>query len=344
MADTTNPLSAAGSAMTSQQSSMPQTSTESSLSNWAGPYVTEMLGKGQALANAPYQAYTGQLTAGPSALQSQAFQGLAGLTVPTDVTQAAGKAGQIGQQMQGLNYGPAQFTAGTFDTQAAQQYMNPYLQMSLNPQLEEARRQADIQRVQQAGRLTKAGAYGGSRQAIMESELARNLGQNLAGITGQGYNNAYQQAMSQFNADQARQQQAQQQTEQSRQFGAGYGLQGLQAALGATQAQAGLGQQAQQAGLANIAAQLGAGAQQRGITSEGLAADKAQFEQERDFPYKQVQYQQSLLQGLPLATQSYGYAQPSTLTQILNSAGGVRSLYDALFGSGAQTTKSAGTT
>ena len=39
--------------------------TESSLSNWAGPYVTEMLGRGQAIASNPYKAYTGPLTACP---------------------------------------------------------------------------------------------------------------------------------------------------------------------------------------------------------------------------------------------------------------------------------------
>ena len=54
----------------------------SSLSPWAGPYVTDMLGKGKALAEEPYQAYTGELVAGPSQLQSNAFQGLAGLAVP----------------------------------------------------------------------------------------------------------------------------------------------------------------------------------------------------------------------------------------------------------------------
>jgi hypothetical protein len=56
---------------------------ESSLSSWAGPYVTEMLGRGQALAGMPYQAYMGPLTAGQSTLQDTAFQGLAGLNIPT---------------------------------------------------------------------------------------------------------------------------------------------------------------------------------------------------------------------------------------------------------------------
>ena len=59
------------------------TAEESSLSSWAGPYVTEMLGRGQALAGLPYQAYMGPLTAGESGLQQQAFQGLGALQTPT---------------------------------------------------------------------------------------------------------------------------------------------------------------------------------------------------------------------------------------------------------------------
>ena len=256
-----------------------QTGTESSLSAWAGPYVTEMLGRGWAMADQPYQAYTGPLTAGESAAQSAAFQGVAGLAVPTS---------QMGA------YVPQQFTA-----QAAQQYMNPYLQAALDPQIAEARRQAEIQRVQDAGRLTQAGAYGGSRQAIMESELNRNLLQNLAGITGTGYAQAYNQAMQQFNTEQDREAAAQ--------------------------------TAANTYGLAALTKQAELGALQRGIESEGIAADRAQFEEERDFPYKQVQYMQSLLQGLPIAAQSYSYTQPSQLSSVLSGAGGIMELYDLLF-------------
>ena len=264
-----------------------QTGTESSLSNWAGDYVTNMLGKGQALSETPYQAYTGPLTAGASGLQNQAFQGVAGLTLPTNM---------------------GGFTPQSFTSQGtAQTYMNPYLQASLDPQLNEARRQAEISRVADAGRLTKAGAYGGSRQAIMESELNRNLMSKQADITGQGYNTAYDKAMQQFNAEQGLGLQAQNLTNQ-------YGLNALtkQAELGGVQ---------------------------RGIEGEGIAADYGQFKEERDYPYKQVQYQQSLLQGMPLAAQSYSYQEPSTLSTILGSAGGIKSLYDALFNPAATTPK-----
>jgi len=253
-----------------------QTGTESSLSNWAGDYVTDMLGKGQALANQPYQAYTGPLSAGQSTAQQAAFQGVGNLSVPTEQMGAAG-------------FQPQKFTA-----QAAQDYMNPYLQAALDPQIEEARRQAQITRLGDANRLTQAGAYGGSRQAIMESELNRSLGQNLANITGQGYQTAYDKAMQQFNTEQSAAQQAQNLTNQ-------YGLQALQ-------------------NQANL------GAQERAIQAEGIAADIAQFEEERDFPYKQTQYQQSLLQGLPLAAQSYSYAKPSQLSELLGGSGGLMGL------------------
>lgn len=257
-----------------------QTGTESSLSNWAGDYVTNMLGKGQALSETPYQAYTGPLTAGASGLQSQAFQGVAGLALPTNM---------------------GAFTPQSFTSQGtAQQYMNPYIQASLDPQLNEARRQAEISRMGDAARLSKAGAYGGSRQAIMESELNRNLMGKQADITGIGYNTAYDKAAQQFNIEQGR---------------------GMEAQTAANQY-----------GLSALTKQAELGGVQRGIEGEGIAADYGQFKEERDYPFKQVQYQQSLLQGMPLAAQSYSYQEPSTLSTILGSAGGIKSLYDTLFG------------
>jgi hypothetical protein len=180
-------------------------STTESLSGWAAPYVTGMLAKGEALANQPYQAYGGPLTAGQSGLQTQAFQGLAGINVPT-------------AQMGGFT--PTSFTSGT----TAQDYMSPFMNAALEPQIAEAQRQAEIQRVQNASRLGKAGAFGGSRQAIMESEGQRNLLRNLADIYGTGMQTAYTQGMGQFNTEQDRAQQAQDLTNR-------YGL----SALGAQQ-------------------------------------------------------------------------------------------------------------
>lgn len=296
--------------------------TEQTLSNWASPYVNDFLSKGQALANTPYQAYTGPLTAGQSGLQQQAFQGLANLTVPTTVGAAAQGAGQIAGQMQGMAYNPAQFQTDTWNTGFAQQYMNPYLQVSLNPQLDEARRQADISRMNDAARLTKAGAYGGSRQAVMESEGRRNLMDIQGQITGRGYDTAYGQALNQFNADEGRQLDAQRGTEASRQFEANYGLSALDKALGAysTQSQLGLAGLGAQRNV--LADQLAAGNVQRDIQQQGITADMKQFEQERAYPYEMLQYQKDLLSGLPITTsRSYTASGTDPLAAILTGAG-----------------------
>lgn len=289
---------------------------ESALTSYAGPYVTEMLGRGQALATQdPYTAYGGPLTAGPSALQQQAFGGLGSLGIPA--ASAAGSftgaayqpltpqqvaAGETPQPYAGMT--PLQFAeagglgadADPVAIQAAQQmrsqspvqqYMNPYLQAALEPQYEQARRQTEIARQGLQSRYGKAGAYGGTRQAVEEAELERGLLDRLAGITGTGYQQAYDRAADLFSGERR------------------YGLDAL-------------------------AAQRQAGAEQRAIEQQGIAADLAQFEQERDYPYKQLQFMQSLLQGLPLETQSYSYYQPSGIQNLAGGLGQAKSILQIL--------------
>lgn len=53
--------------------------SQSTLSPNFANYIYDMLARGQAAASQPFQEYTGQRFAGPSVLQQQAFQGLAGL-------------------------------------------------------------------------------------------------------------------------------------------------------------------------------------------------------------------------------------------------------------------------
>ena len=281
-----------------------QTGTESALSTYVGPYVTEMLGRGQAVAAQPYEAYMGPLTAGTSALQDTAFTGLAGLALPTDAA-GASTMGAFTPGTFAASGAPAMTTEGA-DAPAATgvvgEFMNPYLQAVLNPQLEEARRQAEISRQAEAGRFTRAGAFGGSRQALADLERDDRLQRNLADITGKGYASAFESGRRQFNVEQDRERAAQ--------------------------------DAANRYGLDLLGAQLGAGRIQRDVEREGVAADKAQFEEERDFPYRQATYMQSLLGGaLPLATQSYSYAQPSTLSNIL-SGGGLPDILAAIFGMG----------
>jgi hypothetical protein len=270
-----------------------------------------MLGRGQAVASQPYQAYTGPLTAGPSDLQNQAFSGLAGLA--NDPTAFANQFNAPGA------YTPGQFGAGTFDNAAAQQYMNPYLMSALNPQLDEARRQSEITRLGDATRLTQAGAFGGSRQAIMESELNRNLMNKQSDITGAGYRDAFDKAMAQFNAEQNRGMDVQRETEKSRQFGADYGMKSAE-----NTARYGLDAEREQVDF--LRDLLAGGATQRGIEQQGVDADKAQYDEERLYPYKNVTFMQSLLEGLPIENRTTEYQQPSTLSEVGSTIGMISEL------------------
>jgi len=252
------------------------TSSSSSLSNWAGPTVTKMIGQAEALANKPYEAYTGPLAAGTSPLQTQAFNTAS--SMPT-------------------SYGATQFNSGLGPVGSVQSYMNPYMQGAVDVQNTEARRQADISRTADASRLTKAGAYGGGRQAVMESlgneALARLQNQNQLTGLNTAYDKAVQERLNTANLGMT----AQQNTEASKQFGAGYGL----SALGA---------------------QLGAGDKQRAIEQQGIDASRAQFEEERASPYKNLQFLQTMFSGMPVAT--------STTTANSSSAGRLEDLLATL--------------
>ena len=261
-----------------------QRGEDSPLATYAGPYVTEMLGRGMALASSPYLAYMGPLSAGASPLQAQAFSGLGSLGIPTAT---------MGGSFTGAAYDITGGSPVASDSPVSpvQQYMNPYIEAALRPQYEAATRQAQIAAQNLQSQYGKAGAYGGSRQGIAEAELQRGLLDRLSNITGQGYAQAYDKAADLFGREQD------------------YGLRAL-------------------------AAQQTGGAQQRAIEQQGVAADIGQFREERDYPYKQVQYMQSLLQGLPISTQTYQYAEPSTASQFMSGAGGILGLLDtmALFG------------
>ena len=298
-----------------------ETGRSSALSPWAGEYVTDMLGRGRAAADQPYTAYTGPLTAGASALQSAAFKGLASLNdSTTDPTTDMG------------TYTPMSFTANletpydvadpfneektrTIGT-VAEQYMNPYLAASLRPQLDELTRRATMQRLGNTKRLADAGAYGGSRQAIMDAELDRNLLRSQSDVLDRGYASAYDRGIAQFNREQDAQRIAQDFTNR-------YGFD----VLGEQQA---------------------AGAAQRGITSEGIAADYKQFLAERDYPLKTAQYMQSLLQSMPIAAEQSQYSVTDPIQAgIAGGAGGagiIGNLFDIIFGTGGDDEKKKDTT
>ena len=175
-------------------------------------------------------------------------------------------AAQSGFSSQGLKanqMGPAQqvSTQSLTDQGAAQRYMSPYQQAVTDIGLREAQRQDDIARQGRNAAAVKSGAFGGSRQAIMESEAARNLSQLKADIQNKGSQEAYMAGQQQFNAEQQARLAAQQANQQA---GLTVGQQNLAAQQGTQQLGFGADLQvslanlnsSQQANVQNQAAQL----------------------------------------------------------------------------------------
>ena len=227
----------------------------------------------------------------------------------------------------------------------SQAYMSPYMQNVVNTQQREAMRQGEIQRNQLQAQAVGQGAFGGSRQAIMEAERRRNLATQLGDIQGQGLQQAYGAGQQQFNAEQAAYLQAQQANqganlnaaiqnqqaqlqaqaaqEASRQFGANLGLQGYGQTLQAAQLLGNMGQQqyAQDMGTIQAMSDLGAKeqAQQQAIINQQIQ----NYATQQQYPYMQLGIMSNMLRGLPMqaGNTSMYQAQPMGIQQLAGTAG-----------------------
>lgn len=281
--------------------------TTTDLPEWARPYAKNILAKGEALTDIsqnPYQTYGGDRTADFGELQNKAMTGASTMAPASQLGAATGLAGMAGMGALGTNYQAGRFSGGQFGNRAAEQYMNPYMQSVVDVQQREAQRQADIAGTQRGAQAVKSGAFGGSRQAIMDAEAARNLALQKGDIQAQGSNAAFQQAQAQFNADQARRMQAQQLGEQSRQYGAGLGMQGLQTGLQAASTLGQLGGQQFQQGMDINKLQSAYGGMEQAQRQKDMDIAYQNFQNQQNYPYKQLGFMSDLLRGTPTGSSS----------------------------------------
>ena len=233
-----------------------------------GPADVRSQGYDAATMGAAQTGYNPQLQAfqmGPAErVQSQ--------SVGTPLMSAA-QSGFSSRGLQDFQMGPAERieTQSFAQPGSADAYMSPYMQNVVNIQQREAQRQADIARTQSNAQAVRAGAFGGSRQAIMDAEAARNLAIQKGDIQATGLQSAFQQAQGQFNTEQQARLAAQQANQQA-------GLTVGQQNLGARQATQQLGFGADlQTSLANLNASQQANVQNQAaqLQSQGLNAQQA---------------------------------------------------------------------
>ena len=228
----------------------------------------------------------------------------------------------------GTDFTPQQTTAGAFDSQAAQQYMNPYIENVLDRQRERMFRADDLARHGRDARAVQSGAFGGSRQGVVEAEAAKNLHDRRADQEAQALSHAFESGANIFKTDADRSLTAQRanqaaglktdelglrgdianlqgdmQTQKSDitaqranqaagLSGAGLGLKasaGIGGLLGKGQALTG-----QQLGMLS-----GVGGAQQQMGQAGLDMAYSDFERQRMFPYEQLNYFMGGLQGFP---------------------------------------------
>jgi hypothetical protein len=168
----------------------------------------------------------------------------------------------------------AQYAQLATDPRVTQALMNPYTQNVLDVQNKELQRQADIAGTQRGAQAARAGAFGGSRQAVENAEANRALAVMKNANQAQALNQAFQnaQAQQQFGANLNLQGMAgAQQGLGTALQGGQLGLSGLGTALQGQQgALAGVGQAGSMYGLGMQGAQTGMQGAQAGL--QGVSA------------------------------------------------------------------------
>jgi hypothetical protein len=282
---------------------------------WARPYAKDSLAKAAALTDSPYQSYGGERIAQFTPLQQQAFQSSGQQQIAGQLGTGTGLATVAGARGLTESYQPGQFGA------QMGQYMSPYMQGVVNQQMDSAQRQADIAATQRGAQAVKAGAFGGSRQAIENAEANRALASQKGQIQMQGLQSAYDRATDMYGREQSL-------AEQSRQAGLSNALTaaGQLGQLGQTQF-------GQQMGITEQQSQMGA--QQRAATQSILDTQYQDFQNQQRAPYDQLAFMTSMIRGTPMGGTTAQYqtqAAPSTASQMIGLGTAAAGAYGAYQG------------
>ena len=280
--------------------------------DWVTAPSEQMINQMQTMMGQPL-SIPGQQVAGFSPTQLAAMQqAYGGIGAYQPYLQAAG-TGQTAA-MGAMGAGAGALGGMQFDPSGAAQWMDPYQQNVTQGALAEIDRQAAMAQNQMAGQAVGAGAFGGSRFGIQQSELARGAQDLKSRRIFEDMSRNYQQAVGAMQA--ANQQQLQQ--------GQAFGQLG-QATSGVSGAMAGLGGQAQAMGQSDVNQLMGIGGLQQQLAQAGMTAGYQNQLNQQMAPYNQLGWGANLLQTLAPGTgptaqtiapmpQTNPYAQAAGLT------------------------------
>ena len=298
-----------------------QTVVQSNLPKYFEPYAVDMIKRAESESKREYTPYEGQRLADESVdllssrqnVRDIAGRGIAGL--PTAMTGV--KAG-MGRAAQGLGY-----QAGQFDSDAAQQYMSPYMQNVVDVQKAQALLDFDRAQAGRDAQAVQAGAFGGSRQAVAQALAGEDLQRRLGEIQATGQQRAFENAQQQFERDRAARESAER--------------------LGITAGESLTSQSAQLAQLGDLArkgdvqaAELleKIGKDQQAREQAGLDLAYEDFVRQRDFPRESLTFLSSILRGVPVqpSTETVKFQQYNPIQEALGTGIAGLGLYRGLTG------------
>ena len=195
---------------------------------------------------------------------------------------------------------------------ASDAFMNPFVDQVIDQNLKDIQRQGDLERQRIGGAAVTSGAFGGSRQAIAEQELQRNLADTFArqsaGLRAQAFESA--------------QDRAQKASELFTKAGI---------------ATAGLGEAAQAANLRDVQLLSGLGGQEQQQQQAELDALRNTSLQQQFEPYQRLSFMSDIFRGVPstaTALTSTTTPDPSRLSQVAGIGTGLLGLASAFGGGG----------
>jgi hypothetical protein len=315
------------------------TTYNTNIPDYAKPYVENMLGatqkelfnlddSGQITGFKPYTPYStdpSKYVAGFQPLQESAMRSVGQMQVPGQIGQASGLAGMaglgsLGAAQQAMGAGQ-QYNQMAQDPSSMQGFMSPYMQNVVDFQKQSALRDYQVAQPMRQAEAVAKGAFGGSRQAIVDAEAQRNLNTQLQGIQATGTQKAFEDAQKQ------------------QQFGANLGMQGLQTGL---QGYGQMGQAAstlgslgsQQFGLQKdiVGLQSQFGKEQQAMEQQKINQAIQDWANTQQYPLMQLGVMSNMLRGLPMqsATSNQYVAAPNALTQGIGLAGAGASIFNAM--------------
>jgi hypothetical protein len=222
---------------------------------------TDLLSRARAFAAEPFPQYNQPRVAGFTPDQQAGFQ------TTRNLAAQSGALGALTPELTQAGIAASRGMARALPDVDLSGYMSPYTEAVLDPAIRAIEERAAQERLRLGQQSARAGAFGGSRQAIAESELERGTQRTIGEETARQRAAAFNQAIQQFREDQTR-------------------IPGLfSTALG----QLGTGL-SQTGGRLTTEAQplINIGAAQQGLNQRNLDVLREAFLEERDFPTRGI--------------------------------------------------------